>query len=112
MRLLRWPGQRYRAGRSTDKGLSHARQLSLDRTTWPAKSQFSGGDDVVSKLAREAGRERVNILVEQESHEAAVNRMSSAWTTSMAHWILQPNDPSLLLLRKAFGPGHGFEHRL
>ena len=41
MRLLHWLGQRYSASRSTDKGLSHGRQLSLARSTWPAKLEKS-----------------------------------------------------------------------
>ena len=47
--------------------------------------EFSGSDDIVAEVAEKAGGQRVNVLVEQESHEAALTWMSSVWTTSMAY---------------------------
>ncbi len=33
------------------------------------KIQFSGSDDIVTKIAKQAASYRVNVLVEQKSHE-------------------------------------------
>ncbi len=44
-------------------------QQALVRRT--RKIQFSGGDDIVAKIAKHAASNRVNVLVEQESHEDA-----------------------------------------
>ena len=41
------------------------------------QAKFSGGHDIVAKVAKEAGGQRVNVLVEQESHEATLRWMSS-----------------------------------
>jgi hypothetical protein len=39
----------------------------------------------VAEVAQKPGGQRVNVLVEQESHDAALTWMSSVWTTSMAY---------------------------
>jgi hypothetical protein len=51
--------------------------LALGSVRGAGQSEFSGGDDIVAEFAEETGGQRVNVLVEQEPHEAAPTWMSS-----------------------------------
>jgi hypothetical protein len=49
-------------------------QISVRRSR---KAEFSGSHDIVAEVPKESRSQRVNVLVEQESHEATLKWMSS-----------------------------------
>ncbi len=60
-----------------EKPLLLTRAVQQISVRCPREAKFSGGCDIVAEVAEETGGQRVNVLIEQESHEAALKWMSS-----------------------------------